>query len=264
MINSMNGAFSLAGKNAIVTGGNRGIGLGIAEAFAQQGANVAICCRDEEKANQVIADFRQKYAGKFEFYRLDVMSREDCKDVSLAVAGDFGGIDILVNNSGIKTSGALLEMDESLESWETCIDVDLNGVFRMCYFAGKIMRDAGKGGRIINITSNAGDTVNKPNTMGAYSAAKAGANWLTKNLAYELAEYGIRVNAIAPGYTMTRVLDESAPLPQTLSAVLPKIPVGRFGKPIEIGALAVYLASDASDLMTGAVLTIDGGYSLAT
>ena len=261
MIKSMDGAFCLQGKNAIVTGGNRGIGLGIAEAFAQQGANVAILCRDEKKANEVVDRFSKEYDGKFAFYRTDVTDKDNCKASVNSVASDFGGIDILVNNSGIGVSGRLLDMDESLADWDRCLDVDLYGGLRMTYFAAKHMVSAGKGGKVINITSNAGQIINKPRPLNAYSVAKAAFNQMTKAWATELGEYGINVNAIAPGYTYS---DLSLNMNDDYKKLLiSKMPVGRFGEPIEIGALAVYLASEASDMMTGAILTIDGGYVLA-
>jgi NAD(P)-dependent dehydrogenase (short-subunit alcohol dehydrogenase family) len=152
-------------------------------------------------------------------------------------------------------------MPEDLSVWDNCLNVDLNGAFRMCYFVGRHMREHRKGGKIVNITSNAGAMVNKPVLLSAYSVAKAGLNMLTKNLAVELGQYGVNVNAIAPGYTystLTTNLDEDG-----IKMHTEKMPVGRFGHPIEIGALAVYLVSDASEMMTGMVCTIDGGYSLA-
>jgi gluconate 5-dehydrogenase len=262
MIKSMDKAFSLEGRNAIVTGANKGIGKGIAEAFAQEGANVAILARDAKAAEGVIAEFKEKgYKGKFIFYYTDISSTQNCKESVAAVIRDYGGIDILVNNSGIGVHGGLLDMPEDLSVWDNCLNVDLNGAFRMCYFAGRHMRERGKGGKIVNITSNAGAMVNKPVLLSAYSVAKAGLNMLTKNLAVELGEYGITVNAIAPGYTystLTTNLDEEG-----IKIHTEKMPVGRFGHPIEIGALAVYLVSDASEMMTGMVCTIDGGYSLA-
>jgi NAD(P)-dependent dehydrogenase (short-subunit alcohol dehydrogenase family) len=261
MIESLQNAYSLEGKNAIVTGGNRGIGLGIAEAFAQQGASVAILARDAAKAQTVVDDLAAKYPGKFAFYATDITSRENCKVSAEAVVRDFGGIDILVNNSGIGIVGGFLDMPEDLSPWNLCLDVDLNGAFRMCYYVGRHMRERGKGGRIINISSNSGAIVNKPLMLGAYSVAKAGINMLTKNLAVEMGQYGVTVNAIAPGYTWSTLMDFMPE--EDRKANIEKMPAGRFGSAIEIGALAVYLASEAGEMMTGMVCTIDGGYSLA-
>jgi len=257
----MENAFNLTGKTAIVTGGNRGIGLGITTALAHHGANVAILCRDEESANAVVTDFSGKYAGKFKFFKCDVTDNETCKTAVAGAIAEFGTIDILVNNSGAGFGGDILDMDEDLSMWFNCFDLILHGQVRMSYLVGKHMRDAGKGGRVINITSNAGAIVNKPFPLTPYSCAKAAMNHLTKCLAHSWAKYGIRVNAIAPGFThsdMSKNMNDD-----TIGMLLEKIPVGRFGEAVEIGALAVYLASDASDVMTGVVLTADGGYSLA-
>ena len=260
-IKEIENAFSLAGKTAIVTGGNRGIGLGITTAFAHHGANVAILCRDESSAKEVIQDLGSKYSGEFKFFRCDITEYDSCKTAVKGVIEEFGTIDILVNNAGTGFGGTILDMDDDLSMWFDCFDLDLHGALRMSYLVGKHMRDQGNGGRVINITSNAGAIVNKPIPMPAYSCAKAALNMLTKHLAHEWAEYGIRVNAIAPGYTfsnMTKVFDEEA-----FNYMCGKIPIRRFGEAIEIGALAVYLASNASDVMTGVILTADGGYSLA-
>ncbi|MBQ8974995.1 MAG: SDR family oxidoreductase [Oscillospiraceae bacterium] len=260
-IASMEGAFCLRGKNAIVTGGNRGIGLGIATAFAQQGANVAIMCRNRQSAEKVVAEFSGKYEGKFAFYELDITDMGKCRAAVDACVADFGGVDILVNNAGVAVAGPVLDMDEELTDWFRCIDVDLSGAMRMSYIVGKYMRDAGKGGKVINITSNSGAIINKPLTFAPYHAAKAALNHLTRDLAVEWGQYGICVNAIAPGYTYSDLMKD---MPEDAAReILEKIPGGRFGQAIEIGALAVYLASEASNVVTGAIITADGGYSLA-
>jgi NAD(P)-dependent dehydrogenase (short-subunit alcohol dehydrogenase family) len=273
MIKNMQDAFTLKGKNAIVTGGNRGIGRGIATAFAQQGASVAILARDGKTAGEVVSELEAAHPGetshpgqKFAFYATDITSRENCKASVEAVIRDFGGVDILVNNSGIGTDGGILDMPEDLAPWEMCLNVDLSGAMRMCYYVGRHMRERGSRdhdfrGKIINISSNAGKIVNKPMILTAYSVAKAGINALTRNLAVELGQYGVNVNAIAPGFTMSPLL---AQMPEEDAKInIAKMPVGRFGETIEIGALAVYLASEASEMMTGMICTIDGGYSLA-
>ena len=260
-IASLEGAYCLRGKNAIVTGGNRGIGLGIATAFAQQGANVAIMCRDRATAEAVVQDFSGKYEGKFAFYPLDIRDMANCRSAVAACVADFGGVDILVNNAGVAVAGPVLDMDEEMSDWFRCIDVDLNGAMRMCYVVGKYMRDAGKGGKVINITSNSGAIINKPLTFAPYHAAKAALNHLTRDLAVEWGQYGINVNAIAPGYTYSDLMKN---MPEDAAReLLEKIPMGRFGQAIEIGALAVYLASEASNIVTGVIVTADGGYSLA-
>ncbi len=259
-ITSMDHAFDLTGKTAIVTGGSKGIGLGIATAFAHQGANVIIMARDTSTAKDVVMDFKDKYTGKFAFYKADISDFGSCKLAVAEAIKDFSNIDVLVNNAGIGTVGDLLDMDEDLTSWFECQDVDLNGAVRMCYLVCKHMRDRGKGGRVINITSNAGLICNQNPRMIAYASAKAALNHFTKVLASEVCQYGIRVNAIAPGFTFSNF--SKGIQGEAYKAMCETIPIGRFAEAVEMGALASYLASDASDAMTGAVLNIDGGYSL--
>ena len=260
-IKSMEGAFCLKGKNAIVTGGNTGLGRGIAEAFAQQGANIAIMCRNQETGKQAVDELSAKYEGTFRLYKLDIRDLNNCKEAVAQAVKDFGNIDILVNNAGIAAGGPFLDFDDEMSSWFDCIDTDLNGAARMSFVVGKYMRDAGKGGKVINITSNSGAIINKPAAFPPYHAAKAGLNHLTRDLAVEWGKYGINVNAIAPGYTfsnLTKAMD--AP---TMQEMMEKMPAGRFGQAIEIGAISVFLASEASNMITGCVITADGGYSLA-
>ena len=259
MFKTVSEGLSLKGKNTIVTGGAKGIGLGISTAFAQQGANVAIFARDEAAANEVVSDLQSKYDGKFSFYAADISDMKSCKNAVDRYIADYGSIDVLVNNAGIATAGGLLDMDDELSQWFECMDVDLHGGVRMSYLVCKHMRDAGKGGRVINITSNAGEIINAP-LLTAYAAAKAAFNHLTRCLATEVAPYKIRVNAIAPGFTysnFTKAIPEEA-----VKAMSTMIPIERFAEAIEIGALAAYLASDAADIITGAVFTADGGFSL--
>ena len=257
-LKSMENAFSLKGKNTIVTGGAKGIGLGIATAFAHQGANVAIFARDEAAANAVIKDFSSKYEGNFSFYKTDISDMRSCRDAVSRYIADNKTIDVLVNNAGIGTAGRFIDMDEDLTSWFECFDVDLHGAARMSYNVIKHMREAGRG-HIINITSNAGEIINKP-FLTAYATSKAAFNHFTRCLAAEVAPYGIRVNAIAPGFTFsnfTKGVPEEA-----YKAMCEDIPIGRFAEAFEIGALAAYLAGDISDIVTGTVFTADGGYSL--
>ena len=259
MFTTVSEGLSLKGKNAIVTGGGKGIGLGITTAFAQQGANVAIFARDEAAAMEVVKDLSGKYEGKFTFYNADVSNMESCKKAVDDYIKDHGSVDILVNNAGIAAGGGILTWDEDMQSYFDCINVDLHGGVRMSYLVCKYMRDAGKGGRIINITSNAGEMINAP-FLTAYATAKAGFNLFTRCLAAEVAPLKIRVNAIAPGFTFSNF---SKGIPEeALKAMSANIPIGRLAEAIEIGVLAAYLASDAADIVTGAVFTADGGFSL--
>lgn len=259
MINCMKGAFNLSGKNAIVTGGNGGIGMCIALCLAEQGANVAIFCRNQEKAKPVLEEL-SKFGGKYKSYFVDVGDPQSCKQATEEAIKDYGKIDILVNNSGIATGGDFLDGPEDMTGWNAVQNIDLNGTMHMCYFVGRHMRENGYG-KVINISSNSGDMVNKPQRMAAYNVAKAGVNMLTRCLGYEWGEYGIRINAIAPGYTVPGFTDH---MPESMAGeMIAKIPTGRFGHGMEIGALAVFLASEASDQMTGEIVTMDGGYHLA-
>ena len=259
-ITNMTNAFSLEGKNAVVTGGTKGIGFGIATAFAQQGANVIMLGRDEKAGEKAVAELSAANPGKFAFYRCDMGDTAACKATTEKIIAEWGEINILVNNAGVGTNGNFLDMDDEMSNYFHCVDVDLNGVARMSFFVAKHMKELGKGGKIINISSNAGEIVNV-DLMAPYAAAKAAVNRLTKSLAFEWGSYGINVNAIAPGFTWSNFSNE---LPEeAFKHLCSKTPTGRFGEAIEVGALAVYLASAASDQVTGLIATIDGGYGLA-
>ncbi|MDR2615491.1 MAG: SDR family oxidoreductase [Oscillospiraceae bacterium] len=259
-ITSTLNAFSLKGKNAIVTGGSKGIGLGIATAFAEQGVSVALFARDEKAGAEAAAGLSAQYGVKAEFYKADMSSTASCRAAVERAVADFGEINILVNNAGHGPNGDLLDMDEEISEYFKCIDVDLNGVVRMTYLVGRHMRALGKGGKIINISSNAGDMASRAVFMASYCTAKAGVNQFTRAMALELAGHHINVNAIAPGYTFSNLLSG---LPEAaIEGIARSIPTGRLGTAVEIGALAVYLASEASDQVTGAIITIDGGHSL--
>lgn len=258
-IETMENAFSLKDKNVIITGGNRGIGKGIAIAMAQSGANIAILARDEASSKETIKEL-SAYGGTHRYYQCDVTVLETAKKAIENMVSDYTTIDVLVNNSGIGRFYNVLDDDEALKNWYDVINVNLNGYFVMSYLVAKVMR-VQKFGRIINISSNASRIVNLPQRMMSYNVSKAGIDRMTKCLAHEWAEYNIRVNAIAPGYTETELTFDKGG--EMMDYWMASTPVGRFGKPIEVGALAVYLASPASEQMTGAVLTIDGGYMLA-
>lgn len=259
-ITSMKNAFELTGKTALITGGNRGLGLGIATAMAQVGANIAIFCRDAAKAQEAIAELKQ-YGGRYESFSCDITDLKSVRKAVKEVFDSFGVIDILVNNAGISCFNELLDMDEDISDWYKVLNTDLNGTVNMTYEVGKRMRDGGHGGSIINVTSNAALIVNKTQPMSPYSCAKAAANHFTHCMAVELGKHNIRVNAIAPGFTNTD-LSEFIPKDQ-FDYIINQMPAKRFGEPIEVGAMAVYLASPAAAQVTGTVQVIDGGYILS-
>ncbi len=259
-ITSMKGAFDLTGQTALITGGNRGLGLGIALAMAQSGANIAILCRDSVKAQDALTQLAQ-YGGQYQSFSCDITSLPSVRTAVAQVYDCFGQVDILVNNAGVSCVNELLDMDEELTDWYQVVNTDLNGTVHMTYEVGKRMRDAGRGGCILNITSNAAFIVNKTQSMSPYSSSKAAVNHFTHCMAVELGRYNIRCNAIAPGFTNSEL---SHFIPKDMfDYINNQMPLGRFGEPIEIGALAVFLASPAAAQITGTVQVIDGGYILS-
>lgn len=260
MINSMQDVLNLKGKSVIITGGNRGIGKGISLAMAECGANVIIICRDSVTAVETITELK-KFGGKYKYYIADVCNLEQCKKSINDAIRDFGKIDVLVNNAGTVRIGEVLDMDKELRGWYDVINTNLNGPFIMSYVIGKHFKQ-NKNGCIINISSNAARIVNKPQKTCSYNTAKAGLDRMTKCLSYEWAPYNIRLNVIAPGCTDTD-LECKSEIRQYIKHWKAQTPTGRFAKPLEIGALAVYLASEAAEQITGSVFTIDGGYMLA-
>ena len=253
----MTGAFDIKGKNAVITGGNRGIGLGIAKAFAQSGANVVIICRDEKSGNDAVNELGL-YGGKHACFACDVADFSSVKAAAERIFGFFDNVDILVNNAGISTTTEFLS-DEELSEWYRVINTDLHGVAHVVHAIAPKMRDAGRGGSIINISSVGGQSVSnsRHHHHPPYSVSKAGINILTRYLAIDLGDYGIRVNCIAPGPTHSD-LDKDLP-PQSLDLIENQLPTHRFGEPIEIGALCVFLASPAGCQITGTIIPHDGG-----
>lgn len=253
-------AFSLKGKTAIVTGGYRGVGFGVATALAQAGANVVLTARGGKESAQALKELEQ-YGGRYAFLPGDVTDRQDCERICGSVAAEFGTLDILVNNAGICRHTATFGMD--FADWYDVINVNLTGTFLMSYYAGQIMKERG-GGNIINISSMSAEVVNIPQWQCSYNASKAGVNQLTKSLALEWAPYNIRVNAIAPGYITTDMIPPDEGESKGWAEYWKELtPQKRMGEGLEVGAMAVYLASDASAYTTGSILLMDGGYTLA-
>jgi len=256
----LNELFSLKGKTAIVTGGSRGLGKGMARGLAAAGADIAIVGRDLERAQNTAKEIAEEFGVRTLAFSADVSKADECVRVVDEIAKEWPEINILINNAGICVN---LEAEiVSIEDWDRVIDTNLNSVFYMSQPVGKLMIKQG-GGSIINLTSISGSIVNNPQPQASYNAAKAGGDMLTKCLAAEWVKYNIRVNAIAPGYFDTDLcrpaLDEGNPMGEFWKSCTP---MKRAGQPDELGPLAVYLASDASSYVTGAVYRIDGGYTI--
>jgi 3-oxoacyl-[acyl-carrier protein] reductase len=243
---------SLAGKVAIVTGGSRGIGEAIVQHLAEAGAAVALCARNVEAAEQVAARVTAR-GGQALAVAADLGRPGDADRVVESCVGRFGRLDILVNNAGITRDGLLLRMKD--EDWDAVLTVNLGGAFRCARAALKPMLKQKQGGRIINIGSVVGSMGNVGQAN--YVAAKAGLAGLTKALAREVAPRGITVNCIAPGFIETEM---TAGLPDAVKETFRgQIPLGRFGAPEEVAALATFLASEGAAYITGQVIHINGG-----
>jgi sorbose reductase len=248
--------FSLEGKRAVVTGGSSGIGKRIAMAYAQAGAEVAVVSRHSDVLSKVAKELSAGCGKKIIAVPADVTHPLDVKSVVDKVVNAFGGIDIAVCNAGIVTLAGLEEM--SLEEFTRIQNTNVNGVFLTAQACAKAMIRQGTGGVIINTASMSGHVVNIPQKEGHYCASKAAVIHLTKAMAVEFAPYNIRVNSVSPGYILTELVE---PLKEFHEIWVPKIPLGRLGRPEELMGLYVYLASDASSYMTGSDVVIDGGYT---
>ena len=251
--------FKLDGRCAIVTGGYRGIGKGIAIALAQAGADIVIAARDKERGGAAA----EELAGlgvKSIFIECDISKPEDCKRLTEETIKTFGKIDILVNNAATTLMKKCEDIDYETE-WKELMNVNLDGTFLMMQEVGKTMIKQGSGS-IINISSISANMVNQPQPQSAYNSSKSAVSMLTKCFAYEWAKYGVRVNAIAPGYVLTELLPDEVVNSETGQAWRKHTPMDRFGTPEEMGGITVFLASDASSYATGGIFTIDGGYSL--
>lgn len=248
--------FDLTGKSAIVTGGNGGIGLGIARGLAAAGASVAVAARDADKTSSAVDDLRAMGATAVGV-SVDVADEASVADAVARAADALGGADILVNNAGIGIRKP--PQDYSADEWRRVIAVNLDGAFLCSREVYPHMKRAG-GGKIINIGSMT--SVFGSDWVASYSASKGGVVQLTKSLAVAWAADNIQVNAILPGWIHT---DLTAPIrqnfPERYEYIRSRIPNGRWGEPNEMGGAATFLASAASDYVTGVSLPVDGGYT---
>lgn len=252
--------FSLEGKVAIITGGARGLGMAIAETFVSAGANLLIADINETAAAQTCEEFARK-GSEVKAKYVDISSEKSVDEMVDFALKHFGKIDILVNNAAIAGGEPAPEKLEK-EFWDKIIAVDLTGTF-LCSKAVGIHMIKQRHGKIINMASISGLVVQRLTGKHnpAYSVAKAGVIMLTKVLAGEWARYNINVNAIAPTWFDTQ-MGMAKKNPEQLVEMLRDIPLGRIGKPEDLAGTALYLASDASNFITGHTVLIDGGYTV--
>jgi NAD(P)-dependent dehydrogenase (short-subunit alcohol dehydrogenase family) len=246
---------ALRDRVAVVTGGASGIGRGIAAAFAEEGAHIAVLDRAAEQAASVAAEVAQASGRKALSFGCDVRSSAEVGRVFEEVADRLGGVDVLACSAGVREIADVLSLSQS--EWEETIAVDLSGTFYCCQAAARIMSKRA-GGSIINISSVNG--LIGESARPAYCAAKHGVLGLTKSLARDLAQYQIRVNALCPGLVRTPLTESYFASPGFLDALQESIPLGSYGEPRHIGAAAVFLASESAAYITGVALPVDGGY----
>ncbi len=238
--------FRLDGKLAVVTGGGRGIGRAIVEAFQEAGARV------------IVGDLDPQPAPGVETFRLDVRDRDAVEAAAADIAARHGAVDIMVANAGI-ARGSNAE-ETAAGEWREVMDVNLDGVWWCAQAFGRRMVARGRGS-IVALGSMSGIVVNKPQPQAAYNASKAAVHALTRSLAAEWAAKGVRVNAVAPGYIGTEMTKGGLANPEWKRTWLEMTPMGRVGEPSEIASAVLFLASDAASFVTGSILSVDGGYT---
>jgi 3-oxoacyl-[acyl-carrier protein] reductase len=243
------------GSTVLVTGGTRGIGRALVEAFADAGADVAFTYRSSTDAAAALVESLNEQGTEALSLQGDVAELETAQSHVDAVTEEFGGLDVLVNNAGITRDGLMLRMSE--EDWDAVLDTNLKGVFNFCKAAYMPMMRQ-QSGTIVNISSVVGTTGNAGQTN--YAASKAGIVGFSKSLAKELGSRNVTVNVVAPGYVQTDMTDELDE--ETRSSILDAVPLDRLATPQEIAEAVLFLASPAAAYITGHVLHVNGGLSM--
>jgi 3-oxoacyl-[acyl-carrier protein] reductase len=243
------------GSTVLVTGGTRGIGRALVEAFADAGADVAFTFRSSTDAAAALVESLEEQGTEALSLQGDVADLETAQSHVDAVTEQFGGLDVLVNNAGITRDGLMLRMSE--EDWDAVLDTNLKGVFNFCKAAYMPMMRQ-QSGTIVNISSVVGTTGNAGQTN--YAASKAGIVGFSKSLAKELGSRNVTVNVVAPGYVQTDMTDELDE--ETRSSILDAVPLDRLATPQEIADAVLFLASPAAAYITGHVLHVNGGLSM--
>ncbi len=247
--------FAVTGKTALVTGGSKGIGAEAAIVLAQAGADVAIAGRDREGLHSTAEQIRAT-GRRCVMIEADMLTTEGPVQAAADALAAFGAIDILVNNAGIARIAPIL--DAPLSFWEETIAVNLRAPYLLAQALAPTMIER-RSGKIINVSSQAGVVALEGHA--SYCASKGGLNMLTKVMALEWGAHNIQVNAVAPTVILTPMGTKVWGDPAKAAPMLAKIPLGRFGQPVEVADLILFLASPASDLITGETILIDGGYT---
>ena len=242
----------LKGRVGMVTGGARGIGKAIALGFLREGAKVAIIDSDKERL-EILKKETGKEKQEVTVFSCDITKSGDVKEMVDRVRKEFGRIDILVNNAGIIRRGTIETVTE--EDWDRVIEVNLKGTFNCCKAVAKIMKDQSYG-KIINVSSIAGKVGDITSAPG-YGPSKAGVDALTKTLARQLAPYGINVNAVSPHAIETEMSAQWSE--EKRREIIVSIPLGRLGKPEDVAAAVLFLASEEASFITGEILDVNGG-----
>ena len=248
--------FNLEGRKALITGAGRGIGRVLAISLAQTGCDIAILEKNIEDARNVVEEIK-KIGKKAAAFQVDVTKKDEVEKAFASAAKFLGRLDIVINDAGVCIHEAA--EDTSEEHYDYVVDTNLKGVFLCCQSAMKIMKPQKKGS-IINIASISGTISNYPQKQAHYNASKAGVILLTRCLAVEWVDLGIRVNSISPGYTRTEMTTKTT-APAMIAQWESMTPMKRMAEPQEMAGAAIYLASEASSYVTGSDIIVDGGYT---
>ena len=250
--------YDLKGRTAVVTGGGQGIGLACAQALGEAGARVVVAESVAERGHEAAAQLRASGLDAVA-EPLDVRDSQAVEQLAAKAEAEHGGVAILVNNAGIAVSDVPGEACSDAH-WRMHMDVNLDGVFYCCRAFGRWMLERGSGA-VVNIGSMSGEIVNKPQPQSFYNASKAAVHHLTRSLACEWGRRGVRVNAVAPTYIETPLMRPVMQNNPNVLLWLDMTPMGRIGQPDEIASVVLFLASDASSLLTGSIVLADGGYA---
>jgi NAD(P)-dependent dehydrogenase (short-subunit alcohol dehydrogenase family) len=248
-------SFSIQNKTAIITGASKGLGRGIAKALAAAGAKVAVTARNKEELEELVSEI-QAEGGTAKAFYLDIREVSQIENVFQQVADHYGSLDIVVNNAGLGDAKLAEEVTEQF--WDEMMDVNLKGVFFCCQAAGRIMLKQGYG-KIINMSSQL--SIVGALEASVYSASKGGVNQLTKTLALEWSSRGVNINAVGPTFIYTPGTAERLDTPDIKQAIISRIPIGRTGTINDVAGAVIFLASPASDMITGTLLLVDGGWT---